>query len=287
MVKFQELNCNSLDEYLECFYDKLLPTNHNFTYFVNWEKVFSKLKKQLVPINILNSLNKVEDNEVELKFREILNDYPEVVPLLPLILAIRYENKGQIDIFDDYYKVYDFSIKNFNPNDIIYFCRETGILNLFTEIDDLYSYLIGVEVGLDTNARKNRSGFSFKSILEKMLNKEIEKFPEYTVRPQSSIPSLDINGADFIISKNDVEKIIIKCNFYNGSGSKPVEVAKSCVQLQNSIKDNNMIFLWVTDGQGWKKMTRNLEKVSPEIDYLVNFTILKENLNHIIKQLED
>ena len=57
MVKFQELNCNSLDEYLECFYDKLLPTNHNFTYFVNWEKVFSKLKKHLVPINILNIFN--------------------------------------------------------------------------------------------------------------------------------------------------------------------------------------------------------------------------------------
>lgn len=56
---------------------------------MDWDKIFNNLKDSLFEISILNSLNKVSQNEVEIKFREILYKYPEVVPILPTILAIR------------------------------------------------------------------------------------------------------------------------------------------------------------------------------------------------------
>ncbi len=51
------------------------------------------------------------------------------------------------------------------------FCIKTGIMNLFQEVKDIHDYLLGVEVGMDTNARKNRSG----DIFEKMCQQKIEK----------------------------------------------------------------------------------------------------------------
>jgi len=57
---------------------------------------------------------------------------------------------------------------------IVDFCIKTGIIDLFQEIKDVHDYLLGVEVGLDTNARKNRSG----DIFEKMCQQKVKKLLE-------------------------------------------------------------------------------------------------------------
>lgn len=286
MVKYEKLGYNNLDEYYEDFKATLIPTNHTFDYFVNWDKIFKKIEKNVVEINILNSLSKIPDENVEPKFREILKKYPEVVQILPSILAIRYDKKRpyEVDIFDETFKIYSFDKNNFNIDDIVYFCKETGLLNLFTEIDDLYAYLMGTEVGLDTNARKNRSGTSFENIMEQLLRKKIENKPGYTLHPQTHIKGINRSKvADFIISKNGVQKIAFECNIYNGGGSKPIEVANAYMPLQEEISENNMVFIWVTDGPGWKGMERTLKEVSPKIEYIVNRHILDKNFDKILE----
>lgn len=97
MVNYKKLGYEHIEEYNTDFLNTLLKTNRTYDFFVDWDKIFDKLEKNVVEISILNSLSKISSDKVEDKFREILTKYPECVPLLPLILAIRDKS---IDVFD-------------------------------------------------------------------------------------------------------------------------------------------------------------------------------------------
>lgn len=285
MVLYDNLGYDSIDSYFKDFNDTLLITNHNFDYFVNWDKVYSNLKENLTEISILNSLNKVLPEELEDHFRMILNCYPEVVPILPSILAIRFQKNNQniIEVFDGEFQEYDFNDETYDVEKILYFCKKTGLMDLFNRISDLYDYLLGTEVGLDSNGRKNRSGIAFESIIETLLLHEFKDQDNIEITIQDFVQKIDRSKrADFVISENGCQKIIIECNFYNSTGSKPIEVANSYVDLQQQLHENDMIFIWVTDGQGWKKMSKTLKEVENKIDYILNYDLLKRNIKNII-----
>ena len=282
MVNYTSLGYESLDEYNIDFFGTLLETNHTYEFFVNWEKVFNNLKDHLIEISILNSLNKVESSQVESHFREILRQYPHVVKILPTILAIRDKKVDVLDIEENQFKIVDFSNRRFDADEIVDFCKKSGLLDLFSKIDDLYSYLVGTEVGLDTNGRKNRSGHVFEDIVGELLAKKIENHPEYRLGKEEAITFQRTKRWDYVIYYKNVPKFLFECNFYNGTGSKPIEVANAYVDLQNQIKNSHLVFIWVTDGKGWKKMSKALQSVSPGIDYIVNYNILNKSIDKIL-----
>lgn len=282
MVNYTSLGYESLDEYNIDFFGTLLETNHTYEFFVNWEKVFNNLKDHLIEISILNSLNKVESSQVESHFREILRQYPHVVKILPTILAIRDKKVDVLDIEENQFKIVDFSNRRFDADEIVDFCKKSGLLDLFSKIDDLYSYLVGTEVGLDTNGRKNRSGHVFEDIVGELLAKKIENHPEYRLGKEETITFQRTKRWDYVIYYKNVPKYLFECNFYNGTGSKPIEVANAYVDLQNQIKDSHLVFIWVTDGKGWKKMSKALQSVSQGIDYIVNYNILNKSIDKLL-----
>ena len=282
MVKYTSLGYESLNEYNRDFFGTLLETNHTYEFFVNWEKVFNNLKDYLIEISILNSLNKVESDKVETHFREILRQYPHIVKILPTILAIRDKKVDVLDIEENKFKVVDFSTRRFDVDEIVDFCKKSGLLDLFSKIDDLYSYLVGTEVGLDTNGRKNRSGHVFEDIVGELLSQKIKDHPEYRLGKEETIAFQRTKRWDYVIYYKNVPKYLFECNFYNGTGSKPIEVANAYVDLQNQIKDTHLVFIWVTDGKGWKRMSKPLKEVSPGIDYIVNYNILNKSIDRIL-----
>ena len=282
MVKYTSLGYETLNEYNRDFFGTLLETNHTYEFFVNWDKVFSNLDDYLIEISILNSLNKVESNQVESHFREILKNYPLVVKILPTILAIRDKKVDVLDVEENKFKVVDFSTRRFDVEEIVDFCKKSGLLDLFSKIDDLYSYLVGTEVGLDTNGRKNRSGHVFEDIVGELLAKKIRNHPEYRLAKEETIRFQRTKRWDYVIYYNNIPKYLFECNFYNGTGSKPIEVANAYVDLQNQIKDSHLVFIWVTDGKGWKKMSKALQSASPGIDYIVNYNILNKSIDRIL-----
>ena len=282
MVKYASLGYESLDDYNRDFLDTLLETNHTYEFFVNWNKVFGNLKEYLVEISILNSLNKVESSQIESHFRDILRKYPHVVKVLPTILAIRDKKVDVLDIEENEFKIVDFSSRRFDIDEIVDFCKKSGLLDLFSKIDDLYSYLVGAEVGLDTNGRKNRSGHVYEDLVGKLLAKKIKDHPDYRLGKEETISFQRTKRWDYVIYYKNVPKYLFECNFYSGRGSKPIEVANAYVDLQNQIKDTHLVFIWVTDGKGWRKMSKTLKEVSPSIDYIVNYNILNKSIDKIL-----
>jgi type II restriction enzyme len=299
LVKYDLLGFDGRDDYLKYFVDSLIPTNRTYNYYVDWEKIQSNLEKKIAEINILNSLIHVNPDERKNKLKDIIYKYPDVVGVIPLIIAVRDSNLLILEISDDiYFKEFDFT-SNYpiqqkldsdvvdSVGDLVDFCDKSGIIDLLGRIKDLYTYLTGVEVGLDSNARKNRSGKIFEQIVELFLKSELKKLGKdyYLKCEDSSIKIGKSKRIDFVVYKNHRPLIAIECNFYWWSGGKGIEVAGSYADLQRRFKDKGLEFIWVTDGPGWSGMKSTLISAFEDIDFLLNYRILEKNFVNIVNDL--
>lgn len=287
MVNFKKLGYNSLDEYNECYYDNLMLTNKTYTYFVNWENSKLILNKYKEEIEILNSLSNFKGN-VELKLKELIMTNSRIVELLPLLLSEKIKTYPSfvLDTETESFREFDFRSENIstkNVDAIISFANKTGLLDLVTQEIDLYSYLLGVYVGNDTNTRKNRSGKIFEVLVGRKLNRILD--PEYEIVEQDPNFSLSkskakrrVNRHDFVIYYEGKPVMVIESNFYNDTGSKPSTISREYVLNNEEAKTQNVLFVWVTDGQGWKKMRRTLDFAMERIDFILNFNMLERLL---------
>ena len=287
MVKFNELGFNTLDEYANSFLSSFLPSNKTYTYFVNWDKVKNNVNRYINEISLLNSLTKIDDDQREYHLRDLLRKYPQVVEVIPMLLAERAKN-GRIDIFDE--KTEEIVSFNFNKSAvdeenitrIIDFCYKTRVMELFSEIHDLQDYLIGTEVGLDTNARKNRSGTTFEKIVQQKISKLLDNNIYHSVYHDRSFSLYPVISPgrnkgkihDITVYKNNVRVLIIECSFYNGTGSKPTSIAEGYPEMSRAAREQGIAFLWVTDGIGWNNMKEPIIRSIQNIDWVLNYKML-------------
>jgi type II restriction enzyme len=294
---YKNFGYSSKEEIINIFFNTLISTNRTYDFFVNWTKIKQKIDDYLIEINTLNSLIRI--NNFDEAFKKVVKRCPSVLKVFPLLLAIRNKN---LEIIEDIEKInsikkYDFSVNNPTQEDIdnfLLFFQKTGLKSFFTNIADksIYDYLVGLEVGLDTHARKNRSGnimeLSIKSFLKNLENK-------YQILYQKSfsyiqdfgikvINQLKNRKADFIIINVQNKKVInIETNFYDSSGSKPQEIVDSYINRQKELKNNGFHFIWISDGKGWKKQKEQLLKAFDQIDYILNLNLaLSGLLSYII-----
>jgi len=299
LVKYDLLGFKGKNDYLKYFVDSLIPTNRTYNYYVDWKKIQSNLEKKITEINILNSLIHISPDERKNKLKDIIYKYPDVVGVIPLIIAVRDSNLLILEISDDiYFKEFDFT-SNYpiqqkldsdvvdSVGDLVDFCDKSGIIDLLGRIKDLYTYLTGVEVGLDSNARKNRSGKIFEQIIELFLKSELKKLgKDYSLKCEdSSIKIGKSKRIDFVVYKKHRPLIAIECNFYWWSGGKGIEVAGSYADLQRRFRDKGLEFIWVTDGPGWAGMKPTLKSAFEDIDFLLNYRILEKNFVNIVNDL--
>lgn len=84
---FKILKVDSTEAVINKFYDTLIDTNRGYNFFVDWNKVKRHVDRYKIEFNILNSLIGSKDFDSDL--RKILTEYPQVLPVIPILLAIR------------------------------------------------------------------------------------------------------------------------------------------------------------------------------------------------------
>lgn len=91
--------------------------------------------------------------------------------VLNLLIAVRDKN---IDIVDNKGILTKLNTYFTDPEKIYEFFCETGLSEIFTsgKIKNLHDYVFGIEVGLDTNARKNRGGKIFAGLISQYFKNE-------------------------------------------------------------------------------------------------------------------
>jgi len=300
----KRLGCKNTDEVFNYLLSHMKETIKGWDFFVAWEKVMNKVGSVEVVLNILNYLVGKE-NIVE-EFKMLLSKYPEIAEILPVLLALREKSIKVLEPLENNvfnYKEYVFQKKKkYNSDEIeslAEFAEKTGLLAMFKQknIKSVVDYVIGVEVGLDTNARKNRSGTAMEMITE-LFVKKICSSKNYSYLTQATshkikrelgyFVSVDKSERSFDFAIDNGHKLyLIETNYYGGGGSKLKSVAGEFSTLFNFLKEETPEhgFIWITDGKGWETTKKSLRESFDKVDYILNLDMVQKGiLEDIISQ---
>lgn len=269
-----------------------------YDYFVNWDKVITCVELFEKELNILNYL--VGKQNFELEANNLLREYPGAIKAIPTLLAVR---EGYVDILIDTkkfeYKSIDFFQQEYTKKEIsevVELMVKTGLGRLISgkQIKNLVDYATGVEVGLDSNGRKNRGGSLMESLVEEFVsetcqNLGIPYLSQATSKKIKEKWNIDVlvdkssRQLDFVIN-NDGKLFFIECNFYGGGGSKLKSTATEYIEMNRYWNKQGIEFIWITDGAGWKSTLKPLREYFDKADYLLNLDMLKNSV--LIKILD-
>ena len=147
----------------------------DYNYYVDFEKVFFNVESIKVELNILNSL--IGSKNIKEEFKVLLKKYPEILKAIPILLAKR---ESEIYCQDEngafWYRFAEKYPSNAHSRfeRYSYFMEKTGLFDLLKNhiINNLVDYVTGVEVGLDSNGRKNRGGHLMENLVESYFQKK-------------------------------------------------------------------------------------------------------------------
>ena len=284
----------NFNEWLKTFKSSIC----DYGYYVDFEKVYGNIENIKVELNILNSL--IGSKNIEHDFNKLTNDYPQVLKCIPILLAVRGREIYVIDRDGEY--LFNFNKPNYTTKEYLIFMQKTGLFDLIANhvINNLVDYVTGVEVGLDSNGRKNRGGHLMENLVEDYLIKAglIKGETYFKEMKLSAIErkwDIDLSGIsnqgkaekrfDFVVKKGKTI-YAIETNFYTGGGSKLNETARSYKTIALEAKEiDGFAFVWFTDGvDGWKSARHNLEET---FDVLDNMYCIADLENGIIERLFD
>ena len=279
-------------EWLLTFTDSIA----NYRYYIDFETIYKNAEIYKIELNMLNAL--IGSKNIEKDFRDLVEKYPEVIKCIPTLLAVR---QSEIFVLDDKGNKFEYSFKkmNYDVEQYIVFMRETGLFELLEKhlINNLYDYVLGVECGLNSNARKNRGGHLMEDAVEKFIQKAGFKkgetyFKEMYLQNIEEKWKLDMS---FISNKNQstkrfdfvikTDKCIygIETNFYASGGSKLNETARSYKMIEEeSKKVFGFKFVCFTDGMGWISARNNLKETFDNMEHIYNIADMN---NGVMKKI--
>lgn len=265
------------------FMSQLQETNQTLDFFCDFDKISANVAEVEMSLNTLNYL--IGKDDLAKGVAEIWQRDPKVFEVLGILIAVRDEGRkpvvdkdGNVVLLKSYFE---------SCSKVVEFLQGTGLADIFQSrrIKNLVDYVFGIETGLDTNARKNRSGHIMENTVAKILEDNGVTFRQEVYSsefPELSVLGTDEKRFDFYI-KTPAKKYLIEVNFYSGGGSKLNEVARAYTELApkvNSVK--GFEFVWITDGVGWKSARNKLEEAYNTIPSVYNLT----NVESFVKLLK-
>ena len=271
-----------MSEQFNIFLSQLSETNATLDYFTDFKKIKGNVNKISIKLNQLNYL--IGKADIKAAVKELYEENPKAFEVLDILIAIRknknaktFNNKGEIVMLDSYFT---------SPDSICEYIEETGLGEIFRKKDvkNLVDYVFGIEVGLDTNARKNRGGENMSKAVSLFFDEAkvfYKKEVSNTAFPEILSLGADVKRFDFVI-KTKKKTYLIETNFYNGGGSKLNETARSYSDVAPKINQyENYEFVWITDGQGWLSAKNKLEEAYNIIPSMYNLSTLQNFIEKV------
>lgn len=274
------------------FLNTLEKTNIELNDLIDVNKIIEIIDEMQIKLNTLNYIITSNQSKLNYRIEKLFISQPEVFSILPYLAAISKDkikkNNFVFRLENEIYKLNEFLN---SPKSIISFLELTGLTKLILEgkIKNFVDFLTGIEVGLDTNARKNRVGLKNEKEIDQIITDAFSKYQYISIDRQLILEEfknqdfLKNKKIDFIITNHlNNKKVIIETSYYNSSGSKIIETAKSFENINKIIKEiQNYYFLWIADGIGINSSGSFIVKNSQKFDFVKN----KNNFIDSIKEI--
>lgn len=265
------------------FMSQLSETNATLDFFCDFDKISTNVADIAISLNTLNYL--LGKRNLRKAVEDIWKRDKKVFEVLDILIATRkkdkkkfYNKKGEKLLIHSLFSSVD---------GVMEFLEGTGLDRVFinTEVNNLVDYVFGVETGLDTNARKNRSGKITERLVAKIFDSYEIKYKKQvssaTFPKISNVLGVDKKVFDFVIEKKNIT-YLIEVNFYSGGGSKLNETARSYTDIAPKINSvNGYRFIWITDGEGWLSAKNKLEEAFMTIPDVYNLSTINKFINSI------
>lgn len=272
-------------ENFELFMSQLKETNATLAFYSDFKEIAKNVDDIAISLNMLNFLLGKENlrDAVEALWERD----KKVFDVMDILIATRKKDKKKFFDENGNFRLVHSLFQSIDG--VMEFLNGTGLADVFrnSEIKDLVDYVFGVETGLDTNARKNRSGEFTENLVAKIFSKADIAFQTQVSSHKfievSKILGKDQKVFDFVISTAK-KTYLIEVNFYSGGGSKLNEVARSYTEVGPKVNSiDGYEFVWITDGIGWNAARNKLEEAYYSIPKVFNLTNLKDFIA-IVKQ---
>lgn len=273
-------------EQFDSFMSQLKETNTTLDFYCDFDKIQNNVEAVSIKLNQLNYLIGQEDMDAAI--HRLWDENKNVFSVLDILIAVRTSDNKKAIMADGNVRLINTLFNSVEG--VIEYIHGTGLDKVFRhkQINNLVDYVFGVETGLDTNARKNRSGHLMESQVASILDNASIDYSQEVY--SSEYPALSVLGEDkkrfdFVIETSRC-KYLMEVNFYSGGGSKLNEVARAYSELSpkiNAVKDFE--FVWITDGIGWKSARNKLEEAFYAIPNIYNLTTINEFIKQIKEEL--
>lgn len=263
----------------------------DYKYYIDFETVIRNKDSIKIELNIMNSL--IGSSNIEEEFDSLLANYPQILKCIPILLAKREMEIFCMDQEGAYKFVFDYM--GCSPEEYKIFMRKTGLFDLMQKhlVNNLVDYVLGVETGLNSNARKNRGGHLMEDLVERFIIeagfiKDKTYFKEMYLSDVEKKFFLDLSSIsnqgktkkrfDFVLVKDGII-YAIECNFYSSGGSKLNETARSYKNIALESKNiKNFKFVWFTDGKGWESARNNLQETFEVLETMYSIRDLERGI---------
>ena len=265
------------------FMSQLQETNQTLGFFCDFDKISANVDNIKLSLCMLNSM--IGTTDLRRSVETIWNRDRSAFSVMDILIAVRSEGKkvvlnsaGDCIVLDRLFTSID---------GVLEYLEGTGLADLFRQkkIKDLVDYVFGIETGLDSNARKNRSGHVMEGMVASILTKNNIEYRQEVYSTEwkdlQKVLGDDEKRFDFVI-QTPKKTYLIEVNFYSGGGSKLNEVARSYSDIAPKINSvPGFEFVWITDGIGWKSAKNKLQEAYSIIPRIYNLTSINEFLQEV------
>ena len=272
------------EEEFKLFMSQLKETNQTLDFFCDFDKIANNVEGIKLSLCILNSMIGAAD--LRKAAETIWNRDKSAFSVMDILIAVRTKDKKKF--IDSLGRCQPITQMFASVDSVMEFLEGTGLAEVFKErkVKDLVDYVFGIETGLDTNARKNRSGHIMEGTVGKILSEAgIAHRQEVYSREWPEITAVlgdDEKRFDFVV-ETPSKVYLMEVNFYSGGGSKLNEVARSYSDIAPKINSvAGFEFIWITDGIGWKSAKNKLQEAFNIIPGVYNLTSIQDFIHHIL-----
>ena len=267
------------------FMSELQDTNQTLGFFCDFDKISQNVEDIKLSLCMLNSLIGSQDlrKSVETVWRRDASAFN----VMDILIAVRSEGKKKV--LDNFGRSVELNSLFKSVDGVMEFLKDTGLAEVFQsrKVKDLVDYVFGIETGLDSNARKNRSGHVMENMVARLFDRHGVQYRQEVFSSEwpdiTKVLGDDEKRFDFVIETVS-KTYLIEVNFYSGGGSKLNEVARSYSDIAPKINSvPGFEFVWITDGIGWKSVRNKLQEacsIIPRVYDLTDVEDFMKPLNH-------